>query len=106
LDYFTAVQEGRRRVTRAMGVLQELAGPSHPVLFLKMGMTDWTPVGEEMLWQVLPGKDGTQALVICDSDGNSKAMSGWLAPEKAAECSRTLEQRGVPQFSGELKLPI
>jgi hypothetical protein len=32
---------------KALEVLQEVAGPCSPVLFLKMGRNDWVPVGEE-----------------------------------------------------------
>jgi hypothetical protein len=106
VDYFLAVKEGRRRVSQAVSALQEVAGPSYPMLFLKLGITDWTPVGEEMLHKVVPGKNDTAALVICDEDGNSKAMSTWVPAEKAKEFSRTLELKGVPVFPGEVKLPI
>ena len=106
MDYFTAVQEGRSRVNRAVGVLQEIAGPSYPMLFLKLGITDWTPVGEEMLHKILPGKSETAALAICDAEGNAKAMSGWLSVEKASELAKKLESRGVISFPGDVKLPI
>lgn len=106
MDYFSAVQEGRRRASRAVVALQEVAGPSYPMLLLKLGVTDWTPVGEEMMQKVVPGKNGTAALVICDADGNSKAMSAWVPESTAAQCSRTLELKGMPVFPGEVKLPI
>lgn len=106
MDYFSAVQEGRKRVNQAVGVLQKVAGPCYPMLFLKFGVPDWTPVGEEMLQKVIPGKNETAALVICDADGNSKAMSGWIPAEKADECSRSLGLKRIQVFSGEVKLPI
>ena len=106
MDYFAAVQEGRRRVNQAIGALQEVAGPCYPMLFLKIGVSDWTPVGEEMLHKVVPGKGGTAAVVVCDADGNSKAMSTWVTAEKADEYSRSLELKGIPVFPGEVKLPI
>jgi len=106
LDYFTAVQLGRGRVGKAVQKLQEVAGPSYPMLFLKLGISDWTPVGEEMLHKVVPGKDGTAALVICDGDGNSKAMSAWVPELRAAEFSKKLETMGIPVYPGDVKLPI
>jgi len=60
------------------------------MLFLKLGVMDWTPVGEEMLHKVVPGKNGMAALVICDGEGNSKAMSGFFPEEKATEYSKSL----------------
>jgi len=106
MDYFSAVQEGRRRVNRAVDALQKVAGPSYPMLFLKLGAPQWTPVGDEMLQKVVPGKGGTAALVICDSEGNAKAMSAWLPEARVEEHSRSLETRGLSIFQGEVKLPI
>ena len=106
MDYFTAVQEGRKRVDRAVTILQEVAGPSYPMLFLKLGIPEWTPVGEEMMHKVIPGREGTAALVICDAGGNAKAMSAWLAGERAESLSKTLESREIPFFQGDVKLPI
>ena len=106
MDYFAAVQEGRARVNRAVAALQDVAGPSYPMLFLKLGLQDWTPVGDEMMHQVVPGKNGTSALVICDADGNAKAMSSWVQDSKAEELAQTLKSKGVPVFPGEVKLPI
>lgn len=106
MDYFAAVSEGRKRVSRAVSALQEVAGPCYPMLFLKLGLTNWTPVGDEMLHKVVPGKNQTAALVICDSEGNSKAMSSWVSEEKADGFSKSLELKGIPVFPGEVKLPI
>jgi len=106
LDYFAAVSEGRKRVNRAVSALQEVAGPCYPMLFLKLGVTDWTPVGEEMLHKIVPGKNNTAALVICDGDGNSKAMSAFVPEGKAREFSISLELKGIPVYPGDVKLPI
>jgi len=106
MEYFEAVQEGRKRVNRAVALLQEVAGPCYPLLFLKYGVTDWTPVGDEMLQKVIPGKNVTAALVVCDADGNAKAMSNWVIPERAEELAKKLESRGIISFPGDVKLPI
>ncbi len=106
MDYFTAVQEGRRRVNESIRVLQEVVGPCYPMLFLKLGISDWTPVGDEMMHKIIPGKEGTAALVICDAEGNSKAMSTWLPEAKAKESAGTIERKGIHEFPGDVKLPI
>ena len=106
MDYFAAVQEGRKRVSKAVATLQEVAGPSYPMLFLKLGVSDWTPVGDEMMHKLVPGKEGTEALVICDAEGNAKAMSGWLRADRARTVAKALESREIPSFPGEVKLPI
>jgi hypothetical protein len=106
LDYFKAVQEGRRRVQSSLSLLEEAAGPSHAVLFMKTGRTDWSPVGEENLYSTIDGKGGTTAVVICDSDGNTKAMSGWLSSEDAEKSASVLQSRGLGHFLGEVKLPV
>jgi hypothetical protein len=106
LDYFTAVQTGRARVKHALDILQEAAGPSYPVLFLKMGIQDWTPVGEEELFAQVRGKGDTAVVVVCDSDGNAKAMSSWSSLADAERATRALESKGLVRYQGEVKLPI
>lgn len=106
MDYFEAVQLGRARVKDAIDILQGVVGVCYPMLFLKIGVSDWTPVGEETLHAVVPGKGDTAAIVICDSDGNSKTMSAWVPATKAEEHSTTLLARGIPKFDGEVKLPV
>ncbi len=76
------------------------------MLFLKLGISDWTPVGEEMLYKIVPGKGETAALAICDADGNAKAMSGWFPVIKASDLVKKLESKGMPEFPGDVKLPI
>ena len=89
-----------------MEILQEVAGPCSAVLFLRMGSQDWTPVGEETLFAVVVSKNSTAAVVICDGEGNSKAMSGWVPVERAEAIARSLEARGILRFRGEVKLPM
>jgi C4-type Zn-finger protein len=76
------------------------------MLILKLGVAQWTPVGDEMMKKVVSGKNATAALVICDSEGNSKAMSAWIPLENAEKASMELEAEGIPVFPGEVKLPI
>jgi hypothetical protein len=106
LNYFEAVQQGRARVQDAVNVLQEVAGQCYPMLFLKAGSGPWSPVGNEMLYAVVPGKSGTAAVVICDGDGNSKAMTPWISGAAAEEHARALGAKGFGMFEGEVKLPI
>ncbi len=106
MDYFEAVQEGRTRVQRAVDLLQRIAGPSYPMLFLKVGSDTWTPVGEEILFALVPGKSGTAAVSVCDCEGNAKAMTPWVPTAKAEEHSRSLLATGVAKFEGVVRLPI
>jgi len=106
LDYFTAVQTGRSRVRRSLERLQEVAGPSYPLLFLKMGEKEWTPVGEEELITIIHGKGAAAAVVLCDSDGNAKAMSSWSSQPDAERVFGTLLSKGLAKYQGEVKLPV
>ncbi len=106
MDYFEAVQQGRARVKEAIEVLQEVAGPCYPMLFLKLGIGDWTPVGAEMLFAIVAGKSGTAAVVVCDGEGNSKAMTPMVPAARAEEYARSLESKGIAKFDGDVKLPI
>jgi hypothetical protein len=76
------------------------------VLFLKMGSQEWTPVGEEELLALVRGKGGTAAVVVCDSDGNAKAMSSWMSQSSAQQISDALQAKGLGRFDGEVKLPV
>jgi hypothetical protein len=105
MTYFTAVQEGKVRVKRAVDLLQEVAGPSFAVLFLKEGKEEWTPVGEEMLYSIAEGKGSTMSLIICDGEGNAKAMSEWFAPAEVRRLAAALKSRGVQGYAGRVRLP-
>jgi len=87
-------------------LLQGVAGVSHPTLFLKMGVAEWTPVGEEMLYALVPGKNSTVAVVICDGDGNSKTMSDFVSALDGVRISGALAAKGIQRFEGEVKLPV
>ena len=106
MDYFQAVQVGKQRVQAAVDFLGSVAGPCYPMLFLKLGLTDWTPVGEEMLYSMVPGKGEDSAIVICDSEGNSKAMTPMMPSSRATIYSQTLENKSIKKFEGEVRLPI
>lgn len=71
-----------------------------------MGREDWTSVGQEELFSVVNERDDTAAVVICDSEGNTKAISGWLSRGDAERFATTLESRGHPRYDGEVKLPV
>jgi hypothetical protein len=89
-----------------MGILQGVVGPCSPVLFLKTNSDDWTPVGEESLFAIVTGKNSTAALVLCDGDGNPKAMSGWVPTAQAEGFAHALGTKGLARFYSELRLPI
>jgi hypothetical protein len=93
-------------VDAAIQLLQGVAGNCHPLLFLKMGVQEWTPVGEEMLYALVPGKNSTVAVVICDSGGNSKTMSDFVSALDGVRISGALAAKGVQRFDGEIKLPV
>ncbi|HXW36461.1 MAG TPA: hypothetical protein VEJ36_00960 [Nitrososphaerales archaeon] len=106
MDYFTAVQKGKSRVKVSVETLQAIAGPCYPMLFLKTGLADWTPVGDEQLFSTLRRGDGTAALVICDADGNSKAVSAWFSEATASGYAAELRTRGLVEYIGVVKLPL
>lgn len=106
LNYFEAVQVGRKRVDAAVQFLQGVAGNCHPLLFLKMGVQAWTPVGDENLYATVPGKNSTLALVICDKDGNAKAMSDWVTESEGSRLADVLASKGITRFDGDVNLPI
>ncbi len=106
MDYFRAVQEGKIRVQSATELLKGVAGESYPVLFLKTGNADWIPVGGENLYALVNGKNETAAVVLCDIDGNAKAMSAWIGRDAASKSASLLAAKGIKKYEGEVKLPI
>ncbi len=90
----------------AVNLLQQVGGPCYPLLFLKVGSKSWAPVGEEMLCSLVPGRSGTAAAVICDAEGNSKAMTAWVSTAKAGEYVKALNSKGLATYEGEVKLPV
>lgn len=104
LNYLDAIRQGRDRVRESMKLLNELGLPSYPLLFLKMEEGDFTPVGEENLYTVLEEKERA-SIVLCDVDGNSKAITPPLSKEQAEKVARQLESMGLKKFEGKLRLP-
>ena len=106
MQYFEAVKEGRVRVQVAIDILQSVAGPCYPMLFLKIGVMNWTPVGEESPYSVVPGKNSTAAVALCDAEGNTKTMTPWISLGQAEEYAKALSAKGLAKYDGEVKLPI
>lgn len=106
MDYFDAVQQGKARVKKSVDALAKIAGASYPMLFLKTGREGWEPVGDEDLFAMVAGKNDTVAAVFCDSEGNAKAISGWLSRVEAESVSNMLSSSGLKKYVGEVKLPI
>ncbi len=89
----------------ALNLLLQVAVPCYPLLFLKMGNEHWSPVGSEMLYSLVKGKSGA-AVVVCDAEGNSKAITSWVSEGKAQEFAEALHSRGLAKFDGEVRLPV
>ncbi len=106
MEYFEAVQEGRKRAERAVAILRDAAGAASPLLFLSMGPGEWTPVGDESFYSVVSGKDGREAVVLCDPAGNSKAISPWLPPSEVGRLLSVLEGRQIQRHHGQVHLPV
>lgn len=105
MNYAEAIKTGKERTALAVQLLSDVGGPSFPLLVLKMGLSDFTPVGAENFYAVIK-KDKLEAVVLCDIDGNAKAITGWLNAEKVKEVIYKLEQRGIKKFEGRLKTPV
>ena len=62
-------------------------------------------MGEEDLFSVVEGKNSTAAVVVCDREGNSKAITAWVSPSEAQAIGQTLAAKGMSKFEGEVRLP-
>ncbi len=104
MRYLDAIKQGKDRVRESMRILNESGSLSYPLLFLKFGKADFEPVGEENLYSVLEDRD-KRAVVICDSEGNAKAITPWMEEEKTNQIVRSLVSLGIERYKGTLKMP-
>lgn len=115
MQYFTALKIGQKRVQEARELLNKFVnGKAMPALALRDNKTNvWEPVGEENLYAVVDESSGFvltdtsgYLLVLCDKNGISKALVQGLNKEQKDEVIKMLESANVPQYKGNVSLPV
>ncbi|MBM3911112.1 MAG: hypothetical protein FJ356_05630 [Thaumarchaeota archaeon] len=115
MQYFAALKIGQKRVQEARDFLNKFAnGKAMPALALRDNKTNvWEPVGEENLYAIVDESSGFvltdtsgYLLVLCDKNGISKALVQGLSKEQKDETVKMLESENVPQYKGNVSLPV
>lgn len=115
MQYFAALKIGQKRVQEARDFLNKFAnGKAMPALALRDNKTNvWEPVGEENLYAIVDESSGFvltdtsgYLLVLCDKNGISKALVQGLSKEQKDATVKMLESENVPQYKGNVSLPV
>lgn len=99
MQYFQAVQEGKRRAAKAQMALFDVAGFAMLTLTTKKVNGKFLPVGEEEHAAVIRTEEGC-VVVICDGDGFTKAQSKALKEVEADRVFEEMVRAGTKAFVG------
>ena len=99
MQYFQAVQEGKKRASRSQMRLFKTAGFAMLTLTTKKAGGAFAPVGEEDYAAMIQNQDGFIAL-LADGDGYTKAQTRATGREEAAAVVEKLARDGVPMYQG------
>ena len=115
MQYFAALQKGKKRVEMAREYLNKITNnKAMPALALIDNKTDvWEPVGEENLYAfvdetagfVLTDTSG-YILALCDKNGISKAIVQGVTKEQKESIEKLLKDDNIPEYKGKVSLPV
>jgi hypothetical protein len=115
MQYFAALQKGKKRVETAREYLNQIAdNKAMPALALMDNKTNvWEPVGEENFYAfvdetagfVLTDTSG-YILALCDKNGISKAIVQGVTKEQKEHIEKILKDDNIPEYKGKVSLPV
>ena len=104
MQYFQAVQIGKKRANKAQMVLFDISGFAMLTLTTKKIDGKFVPVGEESFVTVIKTDDGFVVLLV-DTDGFTKAQTKALAKGEAQKIFSKILDSEITEFSGkEIKI--
>ena len=115
MQYFTALQLGKKRVEKAREILNKVAdNKAMPALALMDNKTNvWEPVGEENLYAFVDESSGFvltdtsgYILALCDKNGISKAIVQGVTNEQRDSIEKMLKDDNIPEYKGKVVLPV
>lgn len=115
MQYFAALQIGKKRVEASREYLNKLANnKAMPALALVDNKTNvWEPVGEENLYAFISESAGFvltdtsgYILAICDKNGISKAIVQGVTQEQRENIEKLLKDDNIPEYKGKVALPV
>jgi len=98
MQYFQAVQIGKKRANKAQMVLFDISGFAMLTLTTKKIDGKFVPVGEESFVTVIKTGDGFVILLV-DEDGFTKAQTKALEKEDAREIFNKVLASEITEFS-------
>ena len=97
MQYFQAVQQGKRRASKSQMKMFEVAGFGMLTLTTKKVNGEFLPVGEEEFTAVIRSPEG-DIVIIVDKDGFTKAQSKAVKKEEALVIFKKLRESGIPEY--------
>lgn len=99
MQYFEAVQAGKKRASESQMRLFKIAGFAMLTLTTKKVRGKFAPVGEEDYAAVIRSPDG-HVVILVDADGFTKAQTKAMGADEAAGMLAKVVGSGIAEFSG------
>ena len=99
MQYFQAVQQGKKRANEAQMKLFDVAGFAMLTLTTKKKDGKFIPIGVENYCAAIHRPEG-YLVILVDAEGYTKAQTKDLEKEEAAKIYSKVEESGIEQFPG------
>ena len=100
MQYFQAVQQGKKRANEAQMKLFDIAGFAMLTLTTKKKDGKFIPVGEEIYCAAIKKPEG-YVIILVDEDGYTKTQSKDLEKDEAAKIYAKVRESGIGEFPGK-----
>ena len=97
MQYFQAVQEGKKRANESQMKLFDVAGFAMLTLTTKKKDGKFIPIGVENYCAAIHRPEG-YLVILVDAEGYTKAQTKDLEKEEAAKIYSKVEESGIEQF--------
>lgn len=99
MQYFQAVQEGKKRANEAQMKLFDIAGFAMLTLTTKKKDGKFIPIGAENYCAAIHRPEG-YLVILVDAEGYTKAQTKDLEKEEAGQIYSKVAESGIEEFSG------
>ena len=99
MQYFQAVQEGKKRANEAQMKLFDIAGFAMLTLTTKKKDGKFIPIGAENYCAAIHRPEG-YLVILVDAEGYTKAQTKDLEKEEAGKIYSKVEESGIEEFPG------
>ena len=99
MQYFQAVQEGKKRANEAQMKLFDIAGFAMLTLTTKKKEGKFIPIGVENYCAAIHRPEG-YLVILVDAEGYTKAQTKDLEKEEAGQIYCKVEESGIEEFPG------